>query len=652
MIYCRLRSSGGGRESMVVKVGVIGCGAALEKHHLPAIRDLPGVKVKALADVNERRIEKVVRKFGLRDVETYTDHRQLLKCANIDAVWILTPPETHAHMIIDAIGHGKHVLCEKPIAMSTKEAKLVKDALEQNIWSRRLILMPAHNFIFTPCFEGAVEYVKREGLIGEVKEIYGRAISNLLFYKAVTDFRLRAKGGVAEDLLPHVIYLSQDLCGRVERIRFVSPHSEGQSITEDIDVEVEFDGGAKGVLSAAWSSSIPYFKFSIKGSSGSIFMDLLRTPFTLTLVKDGEKKTIHFGRRFTQYLDVLVGNHPSYRNEHAHFVNVIEGLEELRVNVDDGLNLSRTLELIVDAIEERPKVTVRHNERVSIVKFDGNLEASVRRAIELLGGLNVPRDAKVVIKPNVCFWKNTNGMIITDPRLLEAVLKIVKERTSRITVVESDNNSGTAEKRLEKSGVMDIVKRCKVEFMNLSRDECEEHEVAGFKLHVPKTVLNADFLINLPKIKTCNVANTVISISMKNMFGVLSDRRKTVFHKNLLDVLLHLNKIIRQDLIIVDGIIGMEGLGPVWGNPVNLNLIIAGFNPVTVDAVCCKIMGINPYSVSLLWKAYKTGMGEIDVNRVEILGEKIENVEKRFSRPTLMMDNIVGLIRSTLKTYF
>ncbi|MEM1997431.1 MAG: Gfo/Idh/MocA family oxidoreductase, partial [Candidatus Bathyarchaeia archaeon] len=257
MIYCRLRSSGGGRESMVVKVGVIGCGAALEKHHLPAIRDLPGVKVKALADVNERRIEKVVRKFGLRDVETYTDHRQLLKCANIDAVWILTPPETHAHMIIDAIGHGKHVLCEKPIAMSTKEAKLVKDALEQNIWSRRLILMPAHNFIFTPCFEGAVEYVKREGLIGEVKEIYGRAISNLLFYKAVTDFRLRAKGGVAEDLLPHVIYLSQDLCGRVKRIRFVSPHSEGQSITEDIDVEVEFDGGAKGVLSAAWSSSIP-----------------------------------------------------------------------------------------------------------------------------------------------------------------------------------------------------------------------------------------------------------------------------------------------------------------------------------------------------------------------------------------------------------
>ncbi|MEM2027998.1 MAG: Gfo/Idh/MocA family oxidoreductase, partial [Candidatus Bathyarchaeia archaeon] len=459
MIYCRLRSSGGGRESMVVKVGVIGCGAALEKHHLPAIRDLPGVKVKALADVNERRIEKVVRKFGLRDVETYTDHRQLLKCANIDAVWILTPPETHAHMIIDAIGHGKHVLCEKPIAMSTKEAKLVKDALEQNIWSRRLILMPAHNFIFTPCFEGAVEYVKREGLIGEVKEIYGRAISNLLFYKAVTDFRLRAKGGVAEDLLPHVIYLSQDLCGRVKRIRFVSPHSEGQSITEDIDVEVEFDGGAKGVLSAAWSSSIPYFKFSIKGSSGSIFMDLLRTPFTLTLVKDGEKKTIHFGRRFTQYLDVLVGNHPSYRNEHAHFVNVIEGLEELRVNVDDGLNLSRTLELIVDAIEERPKVTVRHNERVSIVKFDGNLEASVRRAIELLGGLNVPRDAKVVIKPNVCFWKNANGMIITDPRLLEAVLKIVKERTSRITVVESDNNSGTAEKRLEKSGVMDIVKR-------------------------------------------------------------------------------------------------------------------------------------------------------------------------------------------------
>ncbi|MEM2788103.1 MAG: DUF362 domain-containing protein, partial [Candidatus Bathyarchaeia archaeon] len=243
------------------------------------------------------------------------------------------------------------------------------------------------------------------------------------------------------------------------------------------------------------------------------------------------------------------------------------------------------------------------------------------------------------------------GMIITDPRLLEAVLSIVKEKSDRITVVESDNNSGTAERRLERSGVMEVIERCGVEFVNLSRDECEEHEVAGFKMHIPKTVLEADFLINLPKIKTCSVANTVISISMKNMFGVISDRRKTVFHEKLLDILLYVNRIVRQDLIIVDGIIGMEGLGPVWGKPVNLNIIVSGLNPVTVDAVCCRIIGINPYSVSLLWRAYKMGMGEIDPKRIEVLGERIEDVERSFSRPTLLADNIVGMIRAALKTY-
>ncbi|MCX8170368.1 MAG: DUF362 domain-containing protein, partial [Candidatus Bathyarchaeota archaeon] len=477
-------------------------------------------------------------------------------------------------------------------------------------------------------------------------------VSNLLFYKPVTDFRIRAKGGVAEDQLPHVIYLSQDLCGRIKKIMFANPHSEKRPIVEDIDVGVEFDSGVRGTLSAAWSTGIPYFKFNIRGSSGSIHMDLLRTPFTLTLIKDGEKRTIRFGRRFTQYLDALLGKHPSYRNEHIHFARAVKGLERLRVGVEDGLDLGRALEMIINAVEERPKIEVGFGERVSIVRVNDGVQSSVRRAVELLGGLNVPRGARVVVKPNICFWKNTGGMMITDPRILEAVLSIVREKADKIIVVESDNNSGTAEKRLERSGVMDVIERCGAEFMNLSRDECEEHEVAGLKLHVPKTVLNADFLINLPKIKTCNIANTVISISMKNMFGVISDKRKTIFHKNLLDVLLYVNKIVRQDLIIVDGIIGMEGFGPVWGKPVDLNLIVSGFNPVTVDAVCCRIMGINPYSLNLLWRAYKMGMGEIDVNKVEILGERIENVERKFSRPTLIADNIVGMVRAALKTYF
>lgn len=633
-----------------IKVGVIGCGAVLERCHLPAVKGISGIKVKALADVNEKRMEWIMEKFNLKDAYAYTDYRRLLRNADVDAVWILTPPKLHARMVADALKNGKHVFCEKPIATCVKDIEIIEEARKQNFRKDLPALMPAHNFIFTPCFERAVECIRR-GLIGEIKKVYGRAVSNLSFYKAVTDFRTQAKGGVIEDQLPHAIYLAQDLCGSMVKVRSIKPHSSRRTLIEDVDVEVEFQNGVKGFLSAAWSNSIPAFKFEIKGDSGVLSMDLLRTPFNLTLVRDGRRKVIHMGHRFTQYFNVLLGKHPSYRREHLHFIDLVRESAEPRISVEKGFELARALESIMRRLDGGVLQPRSRRERVSIVRVRGSIKESAYEAIRLLGGLKIPRGINVVIKPNICFWKNTDGMIITDPRLLRAVLEMVKERTNNVLVVESDNNSGTAEKRLRRSGVMEVIEECGAEFLNLSRDKYEEHEVAGLKIKVPKTVLEAEYFINIPKIKTCNIANTVISISMKNMFGVLGNKKKMVFHKRLLDVLLYLNRVIRQDLVIVDGIIGMEGLGPVWGKPVKLGLIVSGFNPIAVDAVCCKIMDINPYSVELLWRAYRMKMGEIDVERIEVLGERIEDVKKRFSRPTLLTNNIIGAIRAALKTY-
>jgi len=632
-------------------VGVIGCGVAFEYCHLPAARQIPDIEIRALSDINERRAREAMERLSLKNATIYVDYKRLLRDADIDAVWILTPPKLHARMVVDSLNYGKHVLCEKPVVTCREEIKIVREALKNNnVMGQQLVLMPAHNFIFTPCFEKSIEYVQ-SGLIGDIKEIYGRSISNLSFYRAATDFRLQAKGGVIEDLLPHVIYLSQDLCGSISEVKSINIRSKEGTTIEDVRVEVGFQSGAKGVISAAWSKGIPALKFEIKGSLGAILMDLLRAPFNLTLIRGYKKEVIRMGHRFTQYFEVLMGKHPSYLNEHIHFINLIKGLAEPRVDVEKGFELTKALEMIMGSLERKNSTSGYRNEKVSIVRVNGNVKSAVQHAINLLGGLNIPRDSIVVIKPNICFWKNTDGMIITDPQLLEAVLEIVSERTNKIIVVESDNNSGTAEKRLRKSGVMDIIERHEVKFVNLSSDESEEYEVAGFKIHIPKTILNANYLINIPKIKTCNIANIVVSISMKNMFGILSDKKKMLFHRKLLDILLYINRVIRQDLIIVDGIIGMAGLGPVWGKPVNLNLIVSGFNPVTVDAVCCRIMGINPYAVEILWKAYKMGMGEIDMDKVEILGERIDEVRKKFSHPSLIMSNIIGAMRAALKTY-
>ncbi len=632
-----------------ISIGVIGCGAVAENIHLPTAMNIPRIKIESIADLNRKHAEDVAAKIGLENVTIYTDYIELLKEADVDAVWIFTPPSLHARMIVDALNHKKSVLCEKPLATTAEELEIIERTLKKKAVKEELILMPAHNFIFTPCYSQAFK-LACEGEIGRIERISGYAVSNLSFYKAKTDFRSRSKGGVIEDQLPHVIYLSQDIAGPTVKVESIKPRSKGYAVTQDVKVNVKFKSGADGDLSAGWKGTIPTLKFNVIGEEGIISMDILRAPYSLTIIKKGEKEKIHLGRRFTQYIDVLRGKHPSYLNEQKHFVDLMLGETEQRVTVKSGFELVRTLDNILKKLDER---TTHRNEvpKVSIIRVKDDVGEAVQKSITLLGGIRIRRGSEVIIKPNICSKKNTENMVTTDPRVLEAIIKMVKKRTDRIVVVESDNISGEAEKRAERTGILEVIDRYDAEFMNLSRDETVEQQIAGLTVRIPKTIMEADYLINTPKIKTCNIENLMISIAMKNMFGVIADRKKTIFHKRLTDILLYLNRTIKQKLIVVDGVTAMEGLGPVWGTPVHLNLIISGLNPVTVDTVCCNIMEINPYTVEVLWRAYKMGMGEINIERIKILGERIEDVHKRFAHPRFMAKNLIGAIRTLFKTY-
>jgi uncharacterized protein (DUF362 family) len=151
----------------------------------------------------------------------------------------------------------------------------------------------------------------------------------------------------------------------------------------------------------------------------------------------------------------------------------------------------------------------------------------------------------------------------------------------------------------------------------------------------------------VPKVKTNSFV--VLSIAMKNMFGVIASKPKSQFHKCLADVLVYLSKTVRQDLVVADGIIAMEGLGPIQGKPVNLGLIIAGKNPVTVDAACCHIMDFNPYAVEPLWKAHRQGLGEIDAEKIRFLGENLDSVKHGFALPLYSSQNIVQALKTEMQ---
>jgi len=632
-----------------LKVGVVGCGRIATTVHMPSLKTIQGYELNAAADVNPAQLEEVKKKFDVE--ETYDDYRRMLAKADIDAVFVCTPPQQHFQIVMDSIEWGKHVFCEKPLASTVEEGLTLKKAYEMKKEKTPdpLLLMPAHNFIFTPCFAEALQLVENRE-IGKVKKVNACITTNLQFYRAKTNFRNQAKCGVIEDLLPHLIYLVHRVGGPLRNVSCIEPQLKGGAIN-NVRVEASLARDVEAELTAKWTGLMPTLSFELTGEKGKIEMDLLRTPYNITVTKDGETKTTTMGKKLRQYIDVFRSKHPSYSNEHIHFLNCAEGKISPQVSIDDGIELVRTLNEITECFQGKTCVSSPQSDKVIILRAKDNVEAAVQKSINLLGGLtDIKRDNLVVVKPNVCYPKNIENMVTTDTRVLESVINIVKQNTKNVLVVESDSHSGTAEKRSEGAGVLDVVKKCNAEFLNLSQDDVEEHRVADFTIQIPKTVLKADYFINLPKVKT----NTFVQISgaMKNMFGIIASKRKSQFHNRLSDVLVYLNETVRQHLIIADGIVAMEGLGPIHGKPVDLGLTISGKNPITVDAASCHIMGFNPYAVEPLWKAHQKGLGEIDPQRIQFLGEKIEDVKMNFSHPNASTKNFIQALKTEFRLRF
>jgi len=269
-------------------------------------------------------------------------------------------------------------------------------------------------------------------------------------------------------------------------------------------------------------------------------------------------------------------------------------------------------------------------ERVSVVEAV-DIDASVRRSIDLIGGLQLDPEKSVVIKPNVCNAKNPEGMVITDFSIIKAVVDLVRENGNELVVVESDNISGAAEDRMEKSGLMKLLDEWDVDFLNLSHDDYQEYDVAGTTLRLPRTVLDTEYFINIPKIKTC--AHTLVTLGIKNLYGVIQRKQKSKLHKHLDEILPFLAEKVRNDLVVVDGINCMEGNGPIIGNPVCLKLVLAGRNVVSVDAVSSWIMGYDPAMISHIALCAERGIGSIDADSIEVVGEDWRRYAQSFEPP-------------------
>jgi len=167
-----------------------------------------------------------------------------------------------------------------------------------------------------------------------------------------------------------------------------------------------------------------------------------------------------------------------------------------------------------------------------------------------------------------------------------------------------------------------------VKLINLSEDRSEKVEVKVgnqyFNFMMPQTIKNADLKINIPKIKYMDRAK--ISCTLKNIFGCNPEPNKFKYHPKLDETIVALNKIMKFNLHILDGII-------VTGRqPRRLNLIMASHDPVALDAAAAKLAGVNPKSIRYLTIACKEGLGNISFIPK---GENPKTFEKRFPKKEL-----------------
>jgi uncharacterized protein (DUF362 family) len=259
--------------------------------------------------------------------------------------------------------------------------------------------------------------------------------------------------------------------------------------------------------------------------------------------------------------------------------------------------------------------------------------APVFKALDLIDYRNafVGYD-KVLIKVNFIVDKTWDTGATTDPIVVEAIIKKLEALPVKVYVVESDATITNADKAFEATGMKGMCSRNGVEWLNLRhvKDKVELAVPNGAALKsitVPRLVTESA-VISAAKLKTH--ADTGVTLGMKNMFGLLPDKFKGKYHlKGMSKVVVDINTVLRPALTVIDGFVGMEGKGPVDGTPVQMNLIIAGTDVVATDATACRVMGIHPYEIKHIRKAFEKGLGK---SEAQVVGEKLDAVTRAFKR--------------------
>jgi len=266
--------------------------------------------------------------------------------------------------------------------------------------------------------------------------------------------------------------------------------------------------------------------------------------------------------------------------------------------------------------------------RVAIVKGTNPQNMTVK-ALEMANALEALQKGKpVLIKPNYINASHPSTGITTDSRVIEGVVAFLKLHQVGDVVIGEGSGFADTFRAFQVAGVDRVAEKWKVRLADLNKDEFVEvkpvNPLALKQVKIARTALEST-IISVPKLKPHRMAG--VTLSLKNMMGAVTP--KGSIHNPLSEKIVDLASVIKPSVAVIDGIIAGEGY-ETSGAPVEMNLVIAGLDPVAVDAVGAAVMGILPDSVKHLRLAEERGLGTCDLKQIETLGEPIEKVRKKF----------------------
>lgn len=240
---------------------------------------------------------------------------------------------------------------------------------------------------------------------------------------------------------------------------------------------------------------------------------------------------------------------------------------------------------------------------------------------------------KVLIKPNAARLASPGEGVTTHPKVVVATVDHLKERgVRRIVIGESCIFGVDAEEAFRVTGMKEIAEEKEVELVDLDQLDPMELAVPGGrvikKIKIPAILKEFDFIISIPVMKTH--MHTQVTLSIKNMKGLLWRREKARFHqlryseritkgyKELDIAISEMASVLLPNLAVVDGTVGMEGMGPAYGNRKKMGVIVVGNNGLSADAVAAALMGFDPQGVPHLKLSAENGLGEIILKKISI----------------------------------